>query len=214
MKTTVLLFAVVLALLATGCTNLYKYSSCNVRIDDGAGDGRWGYLGYECYDLTSQQLDSRREGLDHGVGVWSAHGKAAVEMDLKPGDVILEANGEEVYNSAQVYRITRAISPGGSASLLVLRDGGEVLLMGRTISSPVQRENSFDVALGMPEKFHWLDLIPIWAEPGYFRIGPKFASLFEYDGGEHPWEGAGYRYLFFYSRRTRVDVDGINKVPE
>ncbi len=214
MKTTALLSAVALAFLATGCAHIYDYNNCNIRMDDERGDGRWGYLGYECYDLTPQQLDSRREGLDHGVGVWSAHGKAAAEMDLRPGDVILEVNGENACNSAQVYRITRAISPGGSVSLLVLRDGGEVLLMGRTRPSPVQRENSFEVEFGIPEKFHWLDLVPIWVEPGYFRIGPKFASLFEYDGGEHPWEGAGYRYLFFYSRRTRVDVDGIHKVPE
>jgi hypothetical protein len=212
MKFLPLVLLAFLAIFFTGCS--YHYKTTHATIVELPGDGRWGYLGYECYDLTRLQLDERRVGLDYGVGVWSVYGKPAVEMGMQCNDTVLEVNGRKVNAGAELYRVTRSISPGGSVSMLVLREGKEILLQGRTTSSPVQHTNSFELTVGAPEKFHWADIMPLWFWPGYFRIGPKFASLFEYDGGDHAWEGAGVRYLFFFGRSTRVDVDGVGDLAE
>lgn len=83
-----------------------------------------GYMGLVPDDLTDSER--RAMGIEGSAGILLVEtfdGGPADAANLRPGDVILEMNGEPVYSRRQALLISASTRPGDTVAIVALRDG-------------------------------------------------------------------------------------------
>jgi S1-C subfamily serine protease len=109
-----------------------------IKAGNGDIDGDSAFLGVSTSDINEQPADvlSRaRVTVDSGafiVGV--TPGTAADDAGLAEGDVIIAINGEAVAGKDDVGKVIRALEPGDTIQLTILRAGDQ-----RTIAATLGR---------------------------------------------------------------------------
>jgi serine protease Do len=107
------------------------------------------YIGIQYEDITSQNYN--KYGLSEVKGVVVKEvvaGSPAEKAGLKPGDVILKINGEDVTSGRKLSRMISEIAPDHKARILVSRQGKETeiaVTVGRRSSA-----NAFEGAFTFP----------------------------------------------------------------
>jgi serine protease Do len=81
------------------------------------------FLGVEMTDASDVRGSSVREG---AVITLVVSGSGAGEAGLKPGDVIVEADGQPIIDVGDATRAIRAHKPGERMNLVVVRDGQRI----------------------------------------------------------------------------------------
>ena len=85
-----------------------------------------GYMGLEPDDLTPAERAEMGIESDTGFLLRDVYeGGPAAEADLRPGDVILEINGQRISTGNQARLIVAGASPGDVLELVGMRDGVE-----------------------------------------------------------------------------------------
>lgn len=85
-----------------------------------------GYMGLEPDDLTPAERAAMGIESDTGFLLRDVYeGGPAAEADLRPGDVILEINGQRISTGNQARLIVAGASPGDVLELVGMRDGEE-----------------------------------------------------------------------------------------
>lgn len=118
-----------------------------------AGDDQ-GYLGIKLQDLTpgmakALQLDDRPGVLIDEV----VDGGPAQKAGLLDGDVILQLNGQAVSDQSTLTESVRALTPGRTASVVVLRDGKQ-----KTVDVELGRRDAKNAWLAAPDAEHGQEL--------------------------------------------------------
>ena len=83
-----------------------------------------GYIGLVPDDLTDSERSAM--GIEGNAGILLVEAFAGGPADaagLRPGDVILEMNGEPVFSQRQALLISASTSPGDIVDIVALRDG-------------------------------------------------------------------------------------------
>jgi serine protease Do len=87
------------------------------------------YLGIAVVEIEADRAKALHLKEARGVEVTCVDGDSpASKAGLKPGDVVLEYNGERVEGGEQFVRLVRDTPPGHNASLLVVRNGANQTL--------------------------------------------------------------------------------------
>lgn len=87
------------------------------------------YLGVAVVDITADRAKELHLKEERGVEVTCIDaGSPASKAGLKPGDVVLEYNGEHVEGGEQFIRLVKETPPGRVVKLTVWRDGGNQTL--------------------------------------------------------------------------------------
>lgn len=82
------------------------------------------YLGIAVVEINSERAKALHLKEERGVEVTCLDpGSPAEKAGLKPGDVVLEYNGEHVQGGEQFIRLVRETPPGHTAKLVVWRNG-------------------------------------------------------------------------------------------
>ncbi len=87
------------------------------------------YLGIAVVEIDSDRAKALHLKEERGVEVTCLDpGSPAEKAGLKPGDVVLEYNGEHVQGGEQFIRLVRETPPGHTAKLVVWRNGANETL--------------------------------------------------------------------------------------
>jgi serine protease Do len=113
------------------------------------------YLGIAVVDIDSERAKALHLKQELGVEVTCVDDDSpASRAGLKPGDVVLEYNGERVQGGEQFVRMVRETPPGHAAALLVVRNGANQTLTAtiaqRQPSALAFAFNGEDFAMAMP----------------------------------------------------------------
>jgi serine protease Do len=93
------------------------------QFDDGPPVGGT-YLGVNLAEIDANRAKELKLRDDYGVEVTRVEENSPAEKaGLKPGDVVLEYNGERVQGIAQFGRLVRETPPGREVKLTISRDG-------------------------------------------------------------------------------------------
>ncbi|MDF0679035.1 MAG: PDZ domain-containing protein, partial [Nitrosomonas sp.] len=85
-----------------------------------------GWLGVSMQDLTPELAESF--GLKKAGGALIAgvlKNGPADDAGIKPGDVLVAVNDRPVFNSSEMLNMVASLAPGKSATLTILRHGGQ-----------------------------------------------------------------------------------------
>lgn len=97
-------------------------------VDEIKANGRVvrGWLGLEPDDLSRAERDLLGLESNRGILLYEVYaGGPAERANLKPGDVILEINGQAIQSQRQALLIVAGTQPGDTVELVVWRDGKE-----------------------------------------------------------------------------------------
>ncbi len=87
------------------------------------------YLGVAVVEIVADRAKQLHLKEERGVEVTCVdEGSPAAKAGLRPGDVVLEYNGERVEGGEQFIRLVRETPPGHAAKLLVWRNGANQTL--------------------------------------------------------------------------------------
>jgi len=82
------------------------------------------YLGVGVKEITAERAKALKLKEEHGVEITTVEPDSpADKAGLKPGDVVLEYNGQRVEGTAQFVRLVRETPPGRTVRLTVFREG-------------------------------------------------------------------------------------------
>jgi len=82
------------------------------------------YLGVGVKEITAERAKALKLREEHGVEITMVEPDSpADKAGLKPGDVVLEYNGQRVEGTAQFVRLVRETPPGRTVRLTVFREG-------------------------------------------------------------------------------------------
>lgn len=143
-----------------------------------------GWLGVGIQPLTPEL--AKNFGVQEGVGVLINEvfeGDPAHKGGIKPGDIILEVNGEKVDTPSTLARVIAGFIPGEKTRILILRDGEKVT---KFIELMERKDEAVTASIPKaPEAFMGLnieDLTPEIAEK--FKIkGDKGAVIMKVEPG-------------------------------
>jgi serine protease Do len=122
-------------------------SSVIASLKDGGTVAR-GYLGVQIQPVTPAIAESL--GLKETKGALVAEaqpGTPAAEAGLKPGDTIVEVNGEKLASPREVSRRISQIKPGDTATIGYIRNGKELTASVKLAMLPEQKVASADPAV-------------------------------------------------------------------
>ena len=86
-----------------------------------------GWIGIEAQDITPELAESFRLKQVRGSLIAGIlRGSPAEHAGLKPGDILLEINGNQVTDSSSMLNLISGLAPNKQATLLVARDEKEI----------------------------------------------------------------------------------------
>ena len=104
----------------------------------------WGYLGIGVAEINAERAKALKLSEERGVEITRVEPDSPAEKaGLKPGDVVLEYNGQRVEGAQQFVRMVRETPPGRRITLLVSRDGAT-----QTVTATLGRRRADDWPLG------------------------------------------------------------------
>ena len=86
-----------------------------------------GWVGVEAQDITPELADSFKLKEPRGALIAGVlRGGPADTAGVKPGDVLIEINGNKVSDSSSMLNLISALKPGDAATLKVVRNEAEL----------------------------------------------------------------------------------------
>lgn len=135
------------------------------------------YLGVNLAEIDPNRAKELKLKEDDGVEVTRVEENSPAEKaGLKPGDVVLEYNGQRVEGMEQFGRMVRETPPGREAKLTVSRDGKRQTLMAVLGSRKFRFSGNFPPGFEMPE-FHMPDIPQIFTTLRSPMLGVEAESL-------------------------------------
>jgi serine protease Do len=134
------------------------------------------YLGVSLAEIDASRAKELKLKEDYGVEITRVEeGSPAEKAGVKPGDVVLEYNGQRVEGMEQFGRMVRETPPGREVKLTISRDGAPETLTAMLASRKVR---------ALPENFHFEmpeirmpDIPQIYTTLRTARLGVEAESL-------------------------------------
>jgi serine protease Do len=102
------------------------------------------YLGVGVAEINAERAKALKLSEERGVEITRVEPDSPAEKaGLKPGDVVLEYNGQRVEGTQQFIRMVRETPPGRRVTLLISRDGAT-----QTVTATLGRRRADDWPLG------------------------------------------------------------------
>jgi len=102
------------------------------------------YLGIGVAEINAERAKALKLSEERGVEITRVEPDSPAEKaGLKPGDVVLEYNGQRVEGTQQFVRMVRETPPGRRVTLLISRDGAT-----QTVAATLGRRRAADWSLG------------------------------------------------------------------
>lgn len=134
------------------------------------------YLGVNLAEIDANRAKELKLKEDYGVEITRVEENSPAEKaGLKPGDVVLEYNGERVEGMEQFGRLVRETPPGREVKLTISRDG-KTQMLAVTISTRRSRFQGFPSGFRMPE-FQMPDIPQIFTTLRSPMLGVEAESL-------------------------------------
>lgn len=134
------------------------------------------YLGVNLAEIDANRAKELKLKEDYGVEITRVEENSPAEKaGLKPGDVVLEYNGERVEGMEQFGRLVRETPPGREVKLTISRDG-KTQKLAVTISTRRSRFQGFPSGFRMPE-FQMPDIPQIFTTLRSPMLGVEAESL-------------------------------------
>ena len=135
------------------------------------------YLGVNLAEIDANRAKELKLKEDYGVEITRVEENSPAEKaGLKPGDVVLEYNGQRVEGMEQFGRMVRETPPGREVKLTISRNGATqtltAVLGSRRSRFPVNFPPNFE----MPE-FHMPDIPQIYTATRSARLGVEAETL-------------------------------------
>ncbi|HYO81877.1 MAG TPA: PDZ domain-containing protein [Bryobacteraceae bacterium] len=110
------------------------------------------YLGIGVVEVTQERARALQLREEHGVEITRMEDDSpAAKAGLKPGDVVLEYNGQRIEGVEQFMRLVRETPPGRDVRLLVSRGGANQTIVARTGSRKTWLASKYgDAAVEIP----------------------------------------------------------------
>ena len=102
------------------------------------------YLGIGVAEINAERAKALKLAVERGVEITRVEPDSPAEKaGLRPGDVVLEYNGQRVEGTQQFIRMVRETPPGRRVTLLISRDGAT-----QTVTATLGRRRADDWPLG------------------------------------------------------------------
>jgi serine protease Do len=134
------------------------------------------YLGVSLAEVDANRAKELKLKEDYGVEITRVEeGSPAEKAGMKPGDVVLEYNGQRVEGMEQFGRMVRETPPGREVKLNISRDGGPQTLIAMLVARK-NRDFSGNFHFEMPE-IRIPDIPQIFTTLRTARLGVEAESL-------------------------------------
>jgi serine protease Do len=134
------------------------------------------YLGVNLAEIDANRAKELRLNEDYGVEITRVEENSPAEKaGVKPGDVVLEYNGQRVEGMEQFGRMVRETPPGREAKLTISRNGATQTLMA-VLGSHKSRFPNFPPGFEVPE-FHIPDIPQIYTATRSAMLGVEAEAL-------------------------------------
>jgi len=135
------------------------------------------YLGVNLAEIDANRAKELKLKEDYGVEITRVEENSPAEKaGVKPGDVVLEYNGQRVEGMEQFGRMVRETPPGREAKLTISRNGATQTLMAVLGSRKVRFPGNFPPGFEVPE-FHMPDIPQIYTATRSAMLGVEAESL-------------------------------------
>lgn len=134
------------------------------------------YLGVNLAEIDTNRAKELKLKEDYGVEITRVEENSPAEKaGVKPGDVVLEYNGQRVEGMEQFGRMVRETPPGREVKLTISRNGATQTLMA-VLGNHKSRFPNFPQGFEMPE-FHMPDIPQIYTATRSAMLGVEAESL-------------------------------------
>ncbi len=136
------------------------------------------YLGVSLAEIDANRAKELKLKEDYGVEITRIEeGSPAEKAGVKPGDVVLEYNGQRVEGMEQFGRMVRETPPGREVKLTISRDGAPETLTAMLVARKVRAfSGNFPQGFEMPD-IHMPDIPQIYTTLRTARLGVEAESL-------------------------------------
>jgi serine protease Do len=188
-------------------------TTANIFLQSGGGS----YLGVGVLDIDAERAKAIKLNEERGVEVKNVDDDSpAAKAGLKPGDVVLEFNGQRVESGEQFARLVRETPAGRQAKLLILREGKN-----QTVTAAIGTRPGQFIARG-PDGFRFNFPNPPAppAPPDWGGRGKWWGAMPDLPSGTMSWrsgmlgietEGLGSQLAQFFGVKEGVLVRSVNK---
>jgi len=135
------------------------------------------YLGVSLAEIDANRAKELKLKEDYGVEITHIEeGSPAEKAGVKPGDVVLEYNGQRVEGMEQFGRMVRETPPGREIKLTISRDGAPQTLTAMLASRKMRFSANFPSDFQMPD-IRVPDIPQIYTTMRTARLGVEAESL-------------------------------------
>jgi serine protease Do len=135
------------------------------------------YLGVNLAEIDSNRAKELKLKEDYGVEITRVEENSPAEKaGVKPGDVVLEYNGQRVEGMEQFGRMVRETPPGREVKLTISRSGTTQTVMAALGSRKFRFSGNFPQGFEVPE-FHMPDIPQIFTTLRSPMLGVEAESL-------------------------------------
>jgi serine protease Do len=135
------------------------------------------YLGVNLAEIDTNRAKELKLKEDYGVEISRVEENSPAEKaGVKPGDVVLEYNGQRVEGMEQFGRMVRETPPGREVKLTISRDGKNQTLAAVVSTRKIRFPANFPPDFVMPE-FHMPDMPQIYTATRSAMLGVEAETL-------------------------------------
>src|ERR1700677_1221190 len=135
------------------------------------------YLGVNIAEIEASRAKELKLKEDYGVEISRVEENSPAEKaGVKPGDVVLEYNGQRVEGMEQFGRMVRETPPGREVKLTISRDGKTQTLAALLSTRKIRFPANFPPDFVMPE-FHMPDMPQIYTATRSAMLGVEAETL-------------------------------------
>ena len=135
------------------------------------------YLGVNLAEIDTNRAKELKLKEDYGVEISRVEENSPAEKaGVKPGDVVLEYNGQRVEGMEQFGRMVRETPPGREVKLTISRDGKTQTLAAVVSTRKIRFPANFPPDFVMPE-FHMPDMPQIYTATRSAMLGVEAETL-------------------------------------